>query len=225
MGWWTDTIYMGLWLCDWSRGSAEKCLALQLCFLVPTLGCHLIDWVIFLDKRDAPSQVSPNKTRFPPKSLPIIYKTHAICRTPPQQPAVKRQHAPVVLGRGPEKNTVSHIVFAKAHTDCTLTLVTSDMRSRESLLPTWITILLYLGLALASSFSFDSMSPAVAPGMQLTMVTGVAKFTFLRTESPMTRVCFSTGPSLSCENLCETWAGWSLIVCFLRIALCPLQTV
>ena len=57
MGWWTDTISMGLWLCDQSRGSAEKCLALQLCFLVPTLGCHLIDWVIFLDQRDAPSQM------------------------------------------------------------------------------------------------------------------------------------------------------------------------
>ena len=121
--------------------------------------------------------------------------------------------------------TVSDIDFAKAHTDSTLTLVTSDIRSRESLLPTWITILLYLVLVLASSFSLDSMSPALAPGMQLTVVAGVANLTFLRTESPITRVCFSEGASPSGENLLETRVGGSLIVGFLRVALCPLRTV
>ena len=63
--------------------------------------------------------------------------------------------SPVTLGRGPEETTLSDIVFAKARIDSTLTLVTSDIRSRESLLPTRITIVLYLRLALASSFSLE----------------------------------------------------------------------
>ena len=97
--------------------------------------------------------------------------------------------SPDVLGRGPEKTTVSDIDFAKAHTDSTLTLVTSDIRSRESLLPTWSTILLYLGLVLASSFSLDSMSPALAPGMQLTVVAGVANL-FSLLSDPLPEMSF-----------------------------------
>ena len=99
MGWWTDTISIGLWLCDRARGSAEKCLALQLCFLVPTLGCHLIDWVIFLDKRDAPSQVgwtpSPlTRPGFLQKASYANYlqSPHHLQDTTRQR-AVKRQHA------------------------------------------------------------------------------------------------------------------------------------
>ena len=71
----------------------------------------------------------------------------------------------VRFGRGPEKTTESDIVFAYVHTDMTLIFVTSDWRNRESFPPTWITILPYLRLSLASSFKFDSMSPALAPGM------------------------------------------------------------
>ena len=218
-----------------SRGSAEKCLALQLCFLVPTLGCHVIDLVIFLDKRDAPSQVgwTPSPLTRPGflqkvcqlSTKPTPFTGHHLDSQRLKDNMRLNMASPDVLGRGPEKTTVSDIDFAKAHTDSTLTLVTSDIRSRESLLPTWITILLYLGLVLASSFSLESMSPALAPAMQLTVVAGVANLTFLRTESPITRVCFSMGASLSGENLLETWVGGSLIVGFLRVALCPLRTV
>ena len=66
--------------------------------------------------------ISPNKTRFPPKSLPIIYKAHTIYRTPPRQPAVKKQHAAKhgitcrVRKRSRKKKTIeSDIVFPKAH--------------------------------------------------------------------------------------------------------------
>ena len=45
------------------------------------------------------------------------------------------------------------------------------------------------------------MSPALAPGMHLTMVAGVANATFLTIELPITRVLSSAGMSLSGENL------------------------
>ena len=48
------------------------------------------------------------------------------------------------------------------------------------------------------------MSPALAPGIHLTVVPGVANFTFLTIELPITRVGFSAGVSLSGENLLET---------------------
>ena len=67
------------------------------------------------------------------------------------------------------------------------------------------------------------MSPALAPGMHLTMVPGVTNFTFLIIELPITRVVFSvtygggvspsganvsllnsTGVAASGENLFET---------------------
>lgn len=56
-----DTVSMGFWVGTCSNGSAEKCVRLQLCVLVSTLGCHgfgpLINWVRFLDMRAAPSKV------------------------------------------------------------------------------------------------------------------------------------------------------------------------
>ena len=58
----------------------------------------------------------------------------------------------VRFGRVPEKTSESDMVLAKLHTDATLILVTSDWRNRVSLPSTWITILLYLRLSLASSF-------------------------------------------------------------------------
>ncbi len=82
----------------------------------------------------------------------------------------------------------------------TLFLVIYDWRSRTSLAPAWITILLNLRLALASTFKFAKMSGALAPGKQWTMVAGVSIFTFRTIESPITRALspgFSVGASLS----------------------------
>ena len=136
MGWWTDTISMGLWLCDRSRGSAEKCSALQLCFLVPTLGCHVIDLVIFLDKRDAPSQVgwTPSPLTRPGflqkvcqlSTKPTPFTGHHLDSQRLKDNMRLNMSPPDVLGRGPEKTTVSDIVFSKAHTDSTLTLGTAS---------------------------------------------------------------------------------------------------
>ena len=39
--------------------------------------------------------------------------------------------------------------------------------------------------------------------MHLIMATGVTNFMFLKIVSPITRVCFSAGVSLSGENLLE----------------------
>ena len=53
------------------------------------------------------------------------------------------------------------------------------------------------------------MSVALAPGMQFTMVAGVSRFTFLKIESPITRV-FSTGftaGALLRGRTCEWVAG------------------
>ena len=67
----------------------------------------------------------------------------------------------------------------------------------QSLCGFGMSILLYLRLSLASSFKKDSMSPALAPGIHLTMVAGVSKATFLTIELPITRVLSSAGVSLS----------------------------
>ncbi len=99
---------------------------------------------------------------------------------------------------------MSDIVLASSHTSSTLFLVISDWRSRTSLAPAWITILLNLRLALASTFKFAKMSGALAPSKQWTMVAGVSIFTFRTIESPITRALspgFSVGASLSGENL------------------------
>ncbi len=77
-----------------------------------------------------------------------------------------------VSREGPEHITVSDIVLASSYTSLTLFLVISDWRSRTSLAPAWITILLNLRLALASTFKFAKMSGALAPGKQWTMVAG-----------------------------------------------------
>ncbi len=105
---------------------------------------------------------------------------------------------------------MSDIVLASAHTSLTLFLVISDWRSRTSLAPAWITILLNLRLALASTFKFAKMSGALAPGKQWTMVAGVSIFTFRTIESPITRALspgFSVGASLSGENLFDVLIG------------------
>ncbi len=97
---------------------------------------------------------------------------------------------------------MSDIVFASSHTSLTLFLVISDWRSRTSL--AWITILLNLRLALASTFKFAKMSGALAPAKQWTMVAGVSIFMFRTIESPITRALslgFSLGASLSGEKL------------------------
>ncbi len=69
-----------------------------------------------------------------------------------------------VSREGARAITVSDIVLASSHTSLTLFLVISDWRSRTSLAPAWITILLNLRLALASTFKFAKMSGALAPG-------------------------------------------------------------
>ncbi len=105
---------------------------------------------------------------------------------------------------------MSGIVFASSHTSLTLFLVIYDGRSRTSLAPTWIIILLNLCLALASTFKFDKMSGALAPGKQRTMGAGVSIFTFRTIESPITRALssgFSVGASLSGENLFDVLIG------------------
>ncbi len=92
----------------------------------------------------------------------------------------------------------------------TLFLEISDWRSRTSLVPTWITILLNLRLALASTFTFATMSGALAPGKQCTMVAGVSIFTFRSIELPITRALssgFSVGAWLSGENLFNVLIG------------------
>ncbi len=86
-------------------------------------------------------------------------------------------HHPGKQGGGQSILQWSDIVLASSHTSLTLFLVISDWRSRTSLAPAWITILLNLRLALASTFKFAKMSGALAPGKQWTMVAGVSIFT------------------------------------------------
>ncbi len=89
-----------------------------------------------------------------------------------------------LVGIGNSHITVSDIVLASSHTSLILFLVISDWRSRTSLAPAWITILLNFRLVLASTFKFAKMSGALAPGKQWTMVAGVSIFTFRTIESP-----------------------------------------
>ncbi len=104
-----------------------------------------------------------------------------------------------------DTSDVSDIIFASSHTYLTLFLEISDWRSRTSLAPTWITILLNLHLALASTFKFAKMPGALAPSKQWTMVAGVSIFTFCTIESPITRALssgFSVSASLSGGRTC-----------------------
>ncbi len=100
---------------------------------------------------------------------------------------------------------MSDFVFASSHTSLTLFLVIADWRSQTSL-ATWITILLNLRLALASTFKFVNMSGALAPGKQWTMVAGVSIFTFCTIELLITRA-LSSDFSLSGENLFDVLIG------------------
>ena len=139
---------MGLRVGDCTRGSAEKCVRLQLCFLVPTLDCQVleINCIIFLDKRAAPSNVGwmPSlliKPGFPQKGCQLYMKPtwfagHHLDSQRWKDAMRLYMTSLVTLGRGPEKTTVSDIVLAYLHTDSTLILVTSDWRNRVSLPPT-----------------------------------------------------------------------------------------
>ena len=233
-----DTVSMRFWVGNCSNGSAERRVRLQLCVLVSTLGCHglgrLINFSRFLDKRAAPSKVGwmPSLLIRPGFlqnvgqlfTKPTLFSGHHLDSQRLNEDMRLNMSSLVRFGRGPEKTTVSDIVLANVHTDSTLIFVTSDWRNRASLPPTWITILLNLRLLLASSFRFDSMSPALAPGIHLTMLAGAASFTFRTMELPITRVCLSAGVSLSGENLLETWMGWWWAVGF-DLGLCFLRTV
>lgn len=94
------------------------------------------------------------------------------------------------FGRVPEKTTESNIVLVYAHIDLTLILVTFDCHNQVLLPSVWITVLLYLKLSLASGFKVDSVVPALAPEMHLTIVPGVANFRFLKMVLPIIAVGF-----------------------------------
>lgn len=157
---------VGFWVGNCWKRRAEKCVKLRLCLLVSTLGCHgfgpLINLARFLEMRAAPSQVGwmPSlriRPGLPQKvcqwsTKPTSFAGHHLDNQRRNDDMRLYMSSLVRFGRGPEKTTVSDIVFAYVHTDSTLILVTSDWRNRESLPPTWITILLYLRLSLASSF-------------------------------------------------------------------------
>ncbi len=118
--------------------------------------------------------------------------------------------APVSRERARAYYSVWHRICVSSHTSLTLFLEISDWRSRTSLVLTWITILVNLRLALASTFKFAKMSGALAPGKQWTMVACVYVFTFRTIESPITRALssgFSVGASLSVENLFNVLIG------------------
>ena len=106
---------MGLRVGDCTRGSAEKCVRLQLCFLVPTLDCQVleINCIIFLDKRAAPSNVGwmPSlliKPGFPQKGCqlsmkPTWFAGHHLDSQRWKDAMRLYMTSLVTLGRGPEK--------------------------------------------------------------------------------------------------------------------------
>ncbi len=142
-----------------------------------------------------------------PKTCPIVYKTCIILRASLRNPAIEwRQSAMNLIT--PVNRERARAYYSVGHRICkfiiSLFFVFSNWQSRTSLAPTWITILLYLRLALASPFKFTKMSGTLAPGKQWTMVAGVSFFTFCTIESPITRILssgFSVGASLSGLNL------------------------
>ena len=82
-----DTVIMGFWGGSIRWEAADKCVRLQLCILVSTLGRHVFGWLInssiFLENESRSFQsgmdaVSPHQTRFSPERLPIIYVTHVV---------------------------------------------------------------------------------------------------------------------------------------------------
>ena len=72
-----------------------------------------------------------------------------------------------------------------------------------------------LSLSFAGCFKLPFMSPALDPGIYLTIVPGVS-FTYRKAESPITRVGFSVGVSPSGEKRLATWSGrwWTTGLCF-----------
>ena len=196
---------MGLWLCDWSKGSTEKCVGLQLCVPVPTLGCHygFTRPVIFLDKRATPSKVGwkPSlHTR--PGFLQKVFQLS----TPHRQPVVKWQHAAqhVITGqirlRSRQHYGVRHHFVKCTHW---FHINFSDLQ-HTNYVPTKASVGLLKGT------------------IWIQVIIMVADVT--KTKSPMTRVCFSMGVSSSRENQFETWTGVSLIVGY-DLALCPHRVV
>lgn len=61
--------------------------------------------------------------------------------------------------------------------------------------------LTYLCLALASSFKWDSVSIALAPGRLLAMAVGISSFMSLNTDLPITSEGLLVGVSLSGNRL------------------------
>lgn len=106
-------------------------------------------------KRLVCTAVSPDKTMFFPESFPFIYEAHIVCWTPLRQPAISdiqlNMSLLVRLGMGSEKTTEYDIILVKLHTS---------------------------SIALARNFKFTSMSSALAPGILLTVSTGVFSFMF-----------------------------------------------
>ena len=185
--------------------------------MVSSLRGHKSDSAMFFDKRDAPARVGwmpslPIRPGFPQKDdqlsmKPTSFAGHHLDSQRLNDDMRLYMSSLVRLGKGPEKITESDIFFAKEHTDSMFNLVTSDWRRRESFVPTWRTILANLRLLFASNFKFASMSPALAPGIHLTMPADFAIFTFLTMESPIISVCSPVGglpPSPRGENLLET---------------------
>ena len=130
--------------------------------------------------------VSPNKTRFPPKSLPIIYKAHTIYRTQPRQPAVKRQHVAkhvitcCVRERSRENYCVRHRFCKCTHR---LNINFSDLRhAKPGVVAADVNYdftVFTFSFSQQLQFGFD-VAGSGPNGMQLTMVAGVANLTFLR---------------------------------------------
>ena len=155
------------------------------------------------------------------------------CGTPPQPPrqsAVEWWHATIniiasQIWQG-SRDIMSLYMYTMTMTVFfTIIFVTSACCNRVKLPPTWITILPYLCLSATSSFEYDTMSPSLAPGINLTMVAGVANFRFLKIEMPIMRVGFSVGVWLSGDYLFETWTGWWWTMGFCLGPRFSLQTV
>jgi len=106
-----DTVIMGFWGGSSRWEAAEKCVRLQLCILVSTLGCHIFGHISRYANCPLQSEmdaISPNQTSFLPERLPTIYVAHIVCWPPPRQPAVKWRHATKYIitsqiWQGPEK--------------------------------------------------------------------------------------------------------------------------
>lgn len=72
------------------------------------------------------------------------------------------------------------------------------------LIPKGIIILQHLHLSLANTFRVSSESPALGLGRQSIMVAGVSNATYVKTESPIIRVCSLAGVALSGEKKPQT---------------------